>query len=134
MVQDRVPGARIDFVLDEERQALLDHAVKPIDDRFAQMLESYRDRLAGVTSVGGKLRRLADIRSEEGYMAQVQRDGDGWLLTENHCPICAAATRCRGFCRNELALFRAVLGEGVSVERVEYLLESGERCAYSVRA
>lgn len=105
-----------------------------IDDRFAQMLESYRDRLAGVTSVGGKLRRLADIRTEEGYMAQVQRDGDGWLLTENHCPICAAATRCRGFCRNELALFRAVLGEGVSVERVEYLLESGERCAYSVRA
>jgi len=36
MVQDRVPGARIDFVVDEERQALLDHAVKPIDDRFAQ--------------------------------------------------------------------------------------------------
>jgi nucleoside-diphosphate-sugar epimerase len=36
MVQDRVPGARIDFEVDEERQALLDHAVKPIDDRFAQ--------------------------------------------------------------------------------------------------
>jgi predicted ArsR family transcriptional regulator len=106
---------------------------KVIDDRFARMLQSYRHRLDGVSSVGGKLRRLAAIRSEEGYMAEVQRHDDGWLLIENHCPICAAATRCQGFCRNELALFQSVLGDGVSVERAEYLLESADRCTYLVR-
>jgi len=105
-----------------------------IDDRFAQMLQSYRQRLDGVSSVGGKLRRLAAIRTEEGYMAEVQRHDDGWLLIENHCPICAAATRCQGFCRNELALFRSVLGDDVSVERVEHLLDSADRCVYAVRA
>ncbi len=106
---------------------------KVIDERYAKLLQSYRRRLDGVSSVAGKLRRLAAIRSEEGYMAEIKRDGDGWLLIENHCPICAAATRCQGFCRSELQLFRSVLGEGVSVERVEYLLESGQRCAYAVR-
>jgi predicted ArsR family transcriptional regulator len=107
---------------------------KVIQDRYEQMLEVYRKRLDGVSSVGGRLRRLAAIRSEEGYMAEVRKDGDRWLLIENHCPICAAATRCQGFCRNELAMFRTVLGDGVSVERVEYLLESADRCAYEVRA
>jgi predicted ArsR family transcriptional regulator len=106
---------------------------KVIDDRFERMLQTYRHRLDGVGSVGGKLRRLAALRSEEGYMAEVQRQGDGWLLIENHCPICAAATRCQGFCRNELAMFQSVLGDAVSVERVEYLLDSADRCAYLVR-
>jgi len=106
---------------------------KVIDDRFQQMLHAYRQRLDGVQSIGGKLRRLAAVRSEEGYMAEVRKHGDGWLLVENHCPICAAATRCQGFCRNELEMFRSLLGDGVSVERVEYLLEAADRCAYTVR-
>ena len=32
----KLPEARIDFDVDEERQALLEHAVRPIDDRFAR--------------------------------------------------------------------------------------------------
>ena len=67
-------------------------------------------------------------------MAELEKTADGWLLLENHCPICAAATACQGFCSNELALFRKVLGSEAQVERVEYLLEGGRRCAYSVTA
>jgi threonine 3-dehydrogenase len=36
LVQDRVPTARIDFAPDAELQALLDQAVRPIDDRNAR--------------------------------------------------------------------------------------------------
>ena len=46
--------------------------------------------------LGDKLRALAKQRTEEGYMAEVRRDGDGFLFIENHCPICAAATRVPG--------------------------------------
>ena len=80
------------------------------------------------------MRRLADLRREEGYMAEARRDGRSWVLVEHHCPICAAATACQGFCRNELALFRSVLGPDVTVERTEYLLEGGDRCAYRIEA
>lgn len=103
-----------------------------IEDRFRKNLDTYLARLDGVASIPGRLRRLVRIRTEEGYMAESVRNGAGWLLIENHCPICAAATRCQGFCRNELALFQAVLGDRVRVERVEYLLEGGQRCVYQI--
>jgi predicted ArsR family transcriptional regulator len=62
----------------------------------------------------------------------VSKDRGGFLLVENHCPICAAARVCQGFCRSELELFREVLGPGVEVERTEHVLAGGRRCAYRV--
>ena len=105
-----------------------------IDDRLRRAAEVYRARLQGVTSLTGKLKRLVDIRCEEGYMATLEKRAEGWLLVENHCPICAAATRCRGFCKNELNLFAKLLGPRVTVERVEYLLEGDQRCAYAIQS
>ncbi len=72
------------------------------------------------------------MRTEEGYMAEVKRDQGAFLFIENHCPICAAATACQGFCSTELDLFRAVLGEGVSIERVTHIVSGDRRCAYRV--
>ena len=103
-----------------------------IADRFTATLHNYQGKLAGLTTLAGKLKRLAQIRSDEGYMAELVRDGGRWLLLENHCPICAAATRCQGFCRNELLLFQNLLGDSVEVERIEYLLDGGERCVYAI--
>jgi predicted ArsR family transcriptional regulator len=79
-----------------------------------------------------RVKRLARLRSEEGYMAEVQRDGKDWLLIENHCPICAAAAACQGLCASELTLLQDVLGADALVERTEYLLAGARRCAYRV--
>ena len=66
-------------------------------------------------------------------MAEVKREGNkGFLFVENHCPICAAATACKGFCETELDLFRAVLGQEISVERVEHIVSGDRRCAYRI--
>jgi len=76
---------------------------------------------------------LADLRSGEGYMAGWTEEADGsLLLVENHCPICAAATACQGFCRAELDVFRAVLGPEVQVEREEHIIAGGRRCSYRI--
>ena len=65
-------------------------------------------------------------------MAEWSRREDGaYLLIENHCPICAAAAACRGFCRSELALFEAMLAPA-RVERLEHILVGARRCAYLV--
>jgi predicted ArsR family transcriptional regulator len=59
--------------------------------------------------------------------------GDGrFLLIENHCPICAAAKTCQGFCRSELELFQAAFGADMSVTRQEHLLSGGRRCVYRI--
>ena len=65
-------------------------------------------------------------------MAEWRKDGDGFLLLENHCPICTAATACQGFCRSELKIFRDALGADVAVERVEHILAGARRCAYRI--
>jgi len=103
-----------------------------IADRYQVNEHHYGEALAGLKSVAGRIRRLVRLRAEEGYMAELEKTREGWLLVENHCPICAAASRCRGFCQNELTLFQAVLGDEVRVSRVEYLLEGGRRCAYEI--
>ncbi|MGH9666531.1 MAG: helix-turn-helix transcriptional regulator, partial [Bryobacteraceae bacterium] len=68
-----------------------------LESRGARQRAEYRKRIPASLSLGKKLKRLAQIRTEEGYMAEVRREGGGsFVLAENHCPICAAATACQG--------------------------------------
>ncbi len=102
--------------------------------RARNQLEAYRKRIPARAGLRKRLQALAKLRSEEGYMAEVlpERDG-GYLLVENHCPICAAATACQGLCGAELEVFRRLLGTGVFVEREEHILAGARRCVYRVR-
>src|ERR1051325_4006550 len=84
--------------------------------RCARQRSDYSKRIRPGDSLKKKLGELARVRTEEGYMAEIKRGADGsFLLVENHCPICAAANACQGFCSTELDLFRSVLGPGVEV-------------------
>jgi predicted ArsR family transcriptional regulator len=101
--------------------------------RCARQRADYAKRIRPADPLEKKLKELARVRTEEGYMAEIQRDvDDSFLLVENHCPICAAANACQGFCSTELDLFRSVLGPGVEVERVEHIVSGDRRCAYRV--
>lgn len=104
-----------------------------LESRLAKQRADYLRRIPRSLSLREKVRRLARIRAEEGYMAEVKPAENGAiLLVENHCPICAAANACQGFCVTELDLFRAVLGPGVIVEREEHIVSGGRRCAYRI--
>jgi predicted ArsR family transcriptional regulator len=104
-----------------------------LESRYARQRQDYLRRVPPALPLKEKVRKLARIRSEEGYMAEVKPIAKGaFLLVENHCPICAAATACKGFCVTELNLFRAVLGPGVVVERTEHIVSGDRRCAYRI--
>jgi predicted ArsR family transcriptional regulator len=100
--------------------------------REEEQQSGYDAALSGLATVGARVRRLAELRSGEGYMARAEKHGKDWLLVEDHCPICAAATTCQGLCRSELQIFARCLGDGVQVERVEHVLAGGRRCAYRI--
>jgi Predicted transcriptional regulator len=104
-----------------------------IDQRAIETRANYLAALKPIKGLKARLTRLAEIRSAEGYMAELQKDGRDWLLLENHCPICAAARTCQGFCRSELQLFAEIVGEEGSIEREEHVLAGARRCAYRVR-
>lgn len=93
----------------------------------------YRMRLASHRTVEMKLQALAELRSAEGYMARLEQLPDeGFLLIENHCPICAAATACQGFCSIELDVFRGVLGPEWNIAREDHVLSGARRCSYRI--
>jgi predicted ArsR family transcriptional regulator len=96
---------------------------------------AYAQALQPATTLESRLARLTALRVAEGYMAKWSREADGsYLLVENHCPICAAAAACQGFCRAELTLFQTVLGPGVTVDRTDHILAGARRCAYRISA
>ncbi|HYY28528.1 MAG TPA: metalloregulator ArsR/SmtB family transcription factor [Chthoniobacterales bacterium] len=105
---------------------------KLIAARGSLNLARYAELIGQQTSLRRKIKKLAEIRTAEGYMASWHQEGEEYVLVENHCPICAAATACVGFCHSELETFREVLGPGVEVERTEHLLAGARRCAYRI--
>ena len=100
--------------------------------RTEAQIRAYRERVSPRTPLHRKVADLTAIRREEGYMAEWSREGNGFLLVENHCPISAAAHTCLGLCSAELQVFQEVLGDGVTVERTEHIVGGSRRCAYRV--
>jgi len=94
----------------------------------------YAAAMAVCSSLKERVEKLAELRSGEGYMAIAEETGDdAMLLIENHCPICAAAIFCQGFCRAEKTVFENVLGHGATVERLEHIVNGGRRCSYLIK-
>jgi predicted ArsR family transcriptional regulator len=100
--------------------------------REAETRQAYASALAGAGGLAERVARLAALRAREGYMAEWREEGDGFLLIENHCPICAAAASCQGFCRAELDIFRSVLGDAARIVRDEHILAGARRCVYRI--
>jgi predicted ArsR family transcriptional regulator len=116
------------------RETLGEEAIASVIDASAKkMVSKYLSELQPYPTLEGKINKLAEIRNQEGYMAEYKKEGNGFLLIENHCPICAAATACQQFCKSELSVFTTVLGGNVKVKRVDHILVGARRCAYSIQ-
>ena len=106
-----------------------------IDSRSKKVEVNYRAELnAAAPGLQQQIERLAQLRSDEGYMAEVRLLPDGWMLIENHCPICRAATNCQQFCKSELEIFQRLFENNATVLRTDHLLEGARRCAYKITA
>ena len=103
-----------------------------IEHREQASLNLYLQTMADKADLRSKLIALAQLRSEEGYMATMMEDDGFYWLLENHCPICAAATQCLNFCRSELTLFQTLLEDLATISREEHIIEGARRCAYKI--
>lgn len=103
-----------------------------ISDREKNTYERYEKALSKTKTIEQRLEVLAEARSKEGYMAEWKKEGKEYFLIENHCPICAAATECQGFCKAELSNFQSLIGNEYTVERVDHIISGGQRCVYKI--
>jgi predicted ArsR family transcriptional regulator len=96
---------------------------RQIGDRMRRELD---DRVGADAPFVERVRALAVIQDELGYLADAVVDGDGTIrLREHNCAILQVATSQRSACDAELDLFREVLGADVVRETH---IASGDRC------
>lgn len=122
-------------ILSSVRSALGDKALdRVIAARADRQAAGYSLALGDTNDVALRVQRLAELRSDEGYLAEVASDGDAFILIEHHCPIRDAAAACGALCSAELEAFQRALGPAVTVTRTQHLLVGDRRCAYRVEA
>ncbi len=123
------------LMIESAREAFGEDGLRKLVQSRARRIEAtYLARIPADAEVSERVKRLADLRSAEGYMAAWCDNQDGsFTLIENHCPICIAAQACNGLCDSELNLFRKVLGPEVSIERTEHIVQGARRCMYEIR-
>ena len=101
-------------------------------ERENSVYQSYSTAMQDCLTLPSKLQKLVELRSAEGYMAELQETPSGFLFIENHCPICKAATRCRSLCQSELNVFQRLIGDDYLVSRTEHIVEGERRCVYAI--
>lgn len=121
-------------LIDTLRQELGPTRLDRLIDVRSQRLQVRYERVleASGPTLEDRVTALTALRNEEGFMAEVRLLPDGWLLIENHCPVCAAAKLCQQFCHSELDMFRSLLANYADVERVDHLFAGARRCAYKI--
>jgi DeoR family suf operon transcriptional repressor len=118
----------LEYVEDED-PALLQRI---FDRRAQRRLERARARAVGL-SFPEKVKLVAHILDEDGYLADFAERPDGsFLITEHNCAVLAVAQRYRHACSTELAFLQALLPEA-EVTRVAHRLGGAHVCAYEVR-
>ena len=129
---DRHADLTVDLI-ESIRDALGEEALdRVVRARAERQVAHYRAALNGTPGGADRVRRLAELRNAEGYLAEAV-DGEGHTdLVEHHCPIRGAADSCGTLCDAELTLFEQALGPDADVERHQHLLDGGQRCTYRV--
>jgi predicted ArsR family transcriptional regulator len=114
---------------------LLDGAQK-VDELFQHRAEVLASELAsrvqGAT-LQERLREVAQVLEEQGYMPEIQQLTEGrehYLLTEHHCPILQVAKAFQQACSCELDVLLKVLQ--VRVERCDHRMLGHPHCSYLI--
>ncbi len=101
-------------------------------EREQRTLHHYQQAITHCDNVADILSTIVALRKEEGYMAELEQRDDHFVLVENHCPICSAATHCPVLCQSELNIFRTLLAQHCNVERTEHIVQGERRCSYLI--
>ena len=104
---------------------------KLLNQQALQQAHVYRGRI-GDGPLQQRLERLVELRRQEGYVAECNRDPDhdqAWVISEFHCSVMRIAEQFPCVCDQELQLIRHTFPD-CQVERVHWRLEKGHSCGF----
>lgn len=99
-------------------------------ERYERLARNYADLFADKT-LEQRVVMLADLRTREGYMAQVRKSGKGFELIEYSCPIYKVASAFGEACQIEAELFSRTLG--AKVENTHRQVDESTVCRFHLK-
>lgn len=124
-------GMSVEFLTDIHSlygDASINHLFEKREERLTN---EYAHRLSN-KSPEEKVKELASIQHEKGYMAEVsQLDNNTFELIEYNCPIMAIANKFHVACQCETSMFTKVL-ETNNVQRTHCKTEGNDHCKFAI--
>ena len=117
----------LDHVVEREGR---DGAVRLLERHFDQLQRKLTLELEGV-SASRRLAVVAQVLSQEGFMAESEGGGEGGTLREHNCALRSVAERFPELCAAERRVLAEVLA--AEVERRTHLLGGCAACEYHVQ-
>ena len=106
--------------------------VKEIFDRREKRLrKAYEKKMQGMSSLDEKVKALANLQNDKGYIVEMNETEDGYFIKEYNCPISEVAKVYNFACEGERKLFENVLK--AEVESVECMARGDHSCIYVVK-
>ncbi len=119
--------ALLDSLVEQEGR---ETAIGLLESHLSGLARRLREDLKNATPAE-RLQAVAQVRSEQGYMAEAAGGESGGTLTEHNCAIQAVAERFPEICAAEARFLSEVLG--AEVDRREHILSGCSACEYHVR-
>jgi predicted ArsR family transcriptional regulator len=129
----RYDALALDLLEDLAEEAGADVVNAVLARRTEKLVTQYEAELDGLTDPADRLRAIASLRDQAGYLTECREGEDGdVLLVENNCAVHRVAAAHSEICTMELVLFRRVLGPDVEVTRVSHTMAGDPVCCYRV--
>ncbi|HXK93115.1 MAG TPA: transcriptional regulator [bacterium] len=119
----------LEFLKGMEKLEGREKIVEVFQLRKEKLLHQYKSALEQ-SDLKECVRKLAEIRDAEGYMAEMEENGSALLLIEHNCPIHSIAKEYNELCQHELQLLMDVLN--VKVERIQHMVKGESACVYKI--
>ena len=111
-----------------EPEAVTQVFIRRRDDRIA----AGQARLAKRRGFAARVRELAAILDEDGYLADiVELDARRFRVTEHNCAILSVAREFPHACSSEIEFIRALLPDA-TVERTTHMMAGDHSCSYEI--
>ena len=116
----------LDYVVRRDGRA---SAVAVLEARYDALAHRLGEELAGATP-SERMAAVAQLLSDEGYMAEGTASAEGGTLIEHNCAVQAVAERFPEICAAEARFLTAALG--AEVDRRGHILSGCSACEYRV--
>lgn len=98
--------------------------------RRDKVLRQKKEALSGLTGIDELMNGLKNLLVSEGYLADLEKEGDNYILRTYNCPIRKVAAEFNEACNEELQLYRELLHRNVSMEQC--MGQGSPSCVFSI--